>query len=239
MGGNLSLGQRRLQGGPGLLASPTPPTHDRFAYPITAGIMRPTKDLVIDGAVTQKPEWRTAPGRNWLHWDMNPWTGAATTLGFRLPDPVANRGFDRLHVQGLISLASSGTDDGGFFCVPGSHRHMRSWAHAHRDDPDARGLTMNPASAVQTPIPENDPLKQHAEKAEARAGSLVLWNTMTVHSNYSNWSPRPRVVQYIRMHPVEDPTLVPLFARTELLPPPSRFEPSLTGAKLLGLQSWR
>ena len=43
---------------------------------------------------------------------------------------------------------------------------MRSWAYAHRDDPDARGLTMNPASAADT-----DPSERSLEAARREGRS--------------------------------------------------------------------
>ena len=52
-----------------------------------------------------RPHWRTS--RNWLHWDQNPWKCC-----------------DFEAVQGLLSLAGSGTS-GGFVTVPGAHRSFQ------------------------------------------------------------------------------------------------------------------
>lgn len=55
-----------------------------------AGIMRPTRAVRFekDGHIqtVDKPEWKTLDPQKWIHWDMNPFTGATTTYGWRAED---------------------------------------------------------------------------------------------------------------------------------------------------------
>lgn len=45
--------------------------------------------------------------------------------------------------QGLIALADSGEQDGGFCLVPGFHKHMEEWAKLTRDTAYAKGQAAN------------------------------------------------------------------------------------------------
>lgn len=94
-------------------------------------MMRPTRDVPVGegGALVDKPEWRTLSG--WVHWDMSPWTGEATTFAMKCKDHTKNRGYWMHKVQGVLALVDCGPQDGGFHCVPGFHRHMRGWAAAN------------------------------------------------------------------------------------------------------------
>lgn len=83
---------------------------------------RPGENDEDEPILVGKPEWRSKPGVEWLHWDMNPFTGAASTFSWHLHDVSANRGYGRLSVQGILALSECRVDDGGFFCCPGSHK---------------------------------------------------------------------------------------------------------------------
>ena len=219
-----------------------------------AGFMRPTRgvrlpaDTATDGGggdseaeahLVDKPEWKTAPGVDWLHWDMNPFTGAATTFGWRIRDVEANRGYARLRVQGLLAVSENGPDDGGFLCAPGSHRCLRAWAHAHVRDAGIMRRVLMPESSCQLQLPDGDPLKAQAQKVPMRAGSLVVWDSRLAHANYQNDSARPRMVQYVKMARADDPAVGPLFgAREELLPPREAFELTDLGRRLYGFERW-
>lgn len=78
---------------------------------------------------------------------MNPFTGAVTSRGWKVPKEESwpesqkkpffnlerNRGY-RLRVQGLIALSDCAAANGGFYCVPGAHKYMKTWAKKHKDN---------------------------------------------------------------------------------------------------------
>lgn len=207
-----------------------------------ASAMRPTRGVPQrqpDGEVrpVDRPDWKSAEGREWLHWDMNPFTGFASTFSWRVRDLFANRGYSRLRVQGILALSDCGAEDGGFFCVPGSHKVIRGWANQNsKAVGDAR--ISSAESSLQVYLPADDPLKQHAQKAPIRRGSLLIWDARLAHSNFPCNSDRPRVVQYIQMAEADDPALGPLCAKEGYLPPASKFTLSEAGKKLYGFKSW-
>ncbi len=90
-----------------------------------------------------RPDWKTKEGEEWLHWDMNPFTGAVTGDDWAT-DVEKNREY-RLRVQGFIALTDCPADTGGFFCVPGAHKIIRKWAKHHRDDAVGVPCTKNRA----------------------------------------------------------------------------------------------
>merc|ERR1719330_1955342 len=87
----------------------------------------------------------------------------------------ANKGYTRLRTQGILALSDCGPEDGGFFCVPGSHLVVRAWAHRNGETVSDKQL-MNPESGCQIHLPPNDELKHNAQKAPIRRGSLLIWD---------------------------------------------------------------
>lgn len=162
-----------------------------------------------------------------IHWDMDP---------TQWPSP--------LRVQGVLCLTDTSADQGGFQCVPGSHKRVQEIVAQQKPDqnprvPDTDGLTIKPVVA--------------------NAGDLVIWNTALLHGNGRNNSDRPRLAQYITMYPAQADDETARQQRIEqwqkCVPPqnkrafpgdPRRLEEKrgecakLTplGEKLLGLQSW-
>mmetsp|Transcript_55326 Transcript_55326/g.160584 ORF Transcript_55326/g.160584 Transcript_55326/m.160584 type:complete len:406 (-) Transcript_55326:100-1317(-) len=208
-----------------------------------ASVMRPTRGVPVAGegevaeGRTDRPEWRTAEGETWLHWDLNPFTGASSTFSWKVKDLEANRGYSRLRVQAVLALSDCGPEDGGFFCVPGSHRALRAWAHENREAV-SDGLVVNPESAIQLRLPAEDPMKRHAQKVPIRKGSLLIWNAQLAHCNFPNDSSQARIVQYIQMAEADDPVMAPLCASEDYLPPRSEFDLSELGRKLYGFSPW-
>ena len=166
----------------------------------------------------RKPDWDY---EGMYHWDID------TSL-----DPIP------FMVQGVLYLADTPADGGGFQCTPGMHRRFPEWvktqpADRHPRLPDPTGLE------IQT-IPGN-------------AGDLLIWHSMLPHGNSRNRSTKPRLAQYITMFPPrgEEERAYRIQAWQELLPPkgkafpgdPRGWErqhydaPQLTelGEKLLGL----
>ena len=91
-----------------------------------------------------------------------------------------------LKLQGVLYLTDTAADQGGFQCVPGFHRKIEQWARTQPPDrhpkwPDPTGLDIQP-------IP-------------GRAGDLLIWHSGLLHGNGRNTSGRPRLAQFILMHP--------------------------------------
>lgn len=81
--------------------------------------MRPTKGLRFPKAgskdefeIVDKPEWKTIS--EWLHWDMNPWTGTTTTFAWKSITYDLNRGYELVKTQSILALVDCGPEDGGF-----------------------------------------------------------------------------------------------------------------------------
>lgn len=115
------------------------------------------------------PDWDY---QGFIHWDFDPETW-----------PIS------LRVQGVLCLADTDEAQGGFQCVPGSHKQVgeiiaRQSADTNLRRPDITGLTVKP-------IP-------------ARAGDLVIWHTALLHGNGRNRSDKPRLAQYISMNYAAD-----------------------------------
>ena len=91
-----------------------------------------------------------------------------------------------LGVQGVLTLTDTTDDMGGFQGVPELFQNLEAWVKTQPADrnphaPDLAGFGI-------TVVP-------------ARAGDLVIWNTLFPHGNGHNVSDRPRLAQYISMSP--------------------------------------
>ncbi len=92
-------------------------------------------------------------------------------------------------VQGVLSLARQDEAVGGFQCVPELFRDFETWVQtqpANRDPmhPDVTGLAV-----VSVPM---------------EAGDLLIFNSLLAHGVRPNQSTdRPRIAQYVSMHPAE------------------------------------
>jgi hypothetical protein len=164
--------------------------------------------------------------KGFIHWDASTAT---------LPVPFG--------VQGVLYLADTDADQGGFQCVPELFRNFEAWIRTQPPDrdpfkPDLAGLTV-------TPIP-------------GRAGDLVIWNWLLAHGNGHNVAARPRFAQYISMRPARESDEAARQERIacwrERRPPKASYFPgdprqieqksgttaALTplGRKLLGLDRW-
>ena len=110
--------------------------------------------------------------KGFLHWDMD-----VTTIPH-----------DDFGVQGVLYLADTDTNTGGFLCAPGHHKVLEEWAKTRRPDetrPDMSGVEVIPITG--------------------KAGDLVIWNRRLYHGNGENTSDRPRFAQYIAMLPAPAP----------------------------------
>jgi ectoine hydroxylase-related dioxygenase (phytanoyl-CoA dioxygenase family) len=208
-----------------------------------ASAMRPTRGVRLPAdethseEVVDKPEWRSKAGEDWLHWDMNPFTGASSSFSWRVNSVAANRGYGQLRTQGILALSDCASEDGGFFCVPGSHKVVRSWAAANTKNV-ADNLVVSPESGMQLYLPKEDPLRLHAQRAPIRAGDLLIWDARLLHCNYPNNSDRLRMVQYMQMKRADDPAFSLLLQDRNLLPPEAELALTPLGERLLGFAPW-
>lgn len=146
-------------------------------------------------------------------------------------------------VQGVLALTDTDDRMGGFQCVPALFRDLAAWLPRQPADRNPR-------------VP--DMTGYHITKVPMHAGDLVIWSTLTPHGNGHNVDDRPRLAQYITMHPAEEDNVELRETRVNCwrrrLPPPGKafpgdprkieeasgVVPELTplGRKLLGLDPW-
>jgi len=110
--------------------------------------------------------------QGFIHWDFDPTTW-----------PIG------LRVQGVLCLADTDEAQGGFQCVPGSHRQVpeilaRQEPDANLRRPDISGLSV--------------------KSIGGKAGDLIIWHTGLLHGNGRNNTDRPRLAQYITMFPADE-----------------------------------
>jgi hypothetical protein len=89
-------------------------------------------------------------------------------------------------IQGILYLAKTEEAQGAFCCVPGFHKGLSTWLEALPKGVDPR------TEALRT---------MTAKPIAAGRGDLVLWHQSLPHGSSPNRATRPRVVQYISMHP--------------------------------------
>jgi Phytanoyl-CoA dioxygenase (PhyH) len=97
-----------------------------------------------------------------------------------LAPPVA------LGLQALLYLVDVAPEQGAFTCVPGFHRRIDDWLRKLPPDADPRSQDLRALGAV--PV-------------SGRAGDLVIWHHALPHGSSPNRATRPRIVQYLKMHP--------------------------------------
>lgn len=110
--------------------------------------------------------------QGFIHWDFDPETW-----------PIG------LRVQGVLCLTDTEEAQGGFQCVPGSHKQVpeilaRQKPGAELRRPDISGLTV--------------------KSIAGKAGDLIIWHTGLLHGNGRNRTDRPRLAQYITMYPARE-----------------------------------
>lgn len=146
-------------------------------------------------------------------------------------------------VQGVLYLADTDENQGGFQCVPGFHRLFPDWVRNQPEDRDARRPDLEGLEVKAIP---------------GKAGDLLIWHRLLAHGNGRNCSDKPRLAQYISMRPASEDDTAYRDQRVrmwrERLSPEGKAFPGdprglerkhgttaeLTplGEKLLGLTSW-
>ncbi|MBX3012019.1 MAG: phytanoyl-CoA dioxygenase family protein [Caldilineaceae bacterium] len=169
----------------------------------------------------RQPDWDY---QGMYHWDVD------TSL-----DPIP------FGVQGVLYLADTPADGGGFQCTPGMHKDFYEWVKSQPADRHPR-------------LP--DPTGLNVQTIPGKAGDLLIWHSLLPHGNTRNRNTKPRLAQYITMYPPrgEEDRAYRLQAWQALLPPkgkafpgdPRGWEsqhygsPTLTelGQRLLGALPW-
>ena len=116
------------------------------------------------------PAHPTFDFKGFIHWD--------TDIA-RYPDI-------RFGVQGVVALADTSEEMGGFQCVPGLYRDLGPYLERRR--------------AAGADLGRVEPTGYDIVRVPLRAGDLVIWSTLLPHGNGENVSDRPRLAQYISMH---------------------------------------
>ncbi len=112
-----------------------------------------------------------------VYWDMDTNKLATTPFG----------------VQGVLYLADTTSEMGGFTCVPGFHNDLDDWI---KDQPETR----NPRAPDLSRLPAN----RKVIPVAGNAGDFVIWDKRLAHGNGRNLSDKPRLAQYITMFPAND-----------------------------------
>jgi ectoine hydroxylase-related dioxygenase (phytanoyl-CoA dioxygenase family) len=95
----------------------------------------------------------------------------------------------RRRVQGVLYLADTAENQGGFQCVPDLYRCLEEWIPTQPADrnprvPDLTGFEVKP-------IP-------------GKAGDFLIWDVLLPHGNGHNTADRPRFSQFINMFPAPE-----------------------------------
>ncbi len=132
----------------------------------------------IDRAALKVPSHPDHPeyhNKGFIHWD---------TDSKRVPPSKG--------LQGVLYLADTAANQGGFQCVPELYQQFDEWVKTQPEDrnahhPDLTGFSITPISG--------------------RAGDLVIWDVMLPHGSGHNTADSPRYAQYISMSPPERITI--------------------------------
>jgi len=214
------------------------------------GVMRPT---VLNQPATSeegeapkakseiKSDWKTK--EDWLHWDLSPFHFGTSAAGFgpstKLTNEDLKHTYGRIRVQGLVTLVDCPVEAGGFHCVPEFvDDTFFQWGKDNQDYGNQDSIKKR--NFIE--VPENDPMRKRITKIPMKAGSLLVWNSQLPHGNFPNTGEHFRMVQYIKMIPVDDPrefipaTHTEKHGKDEYFP--EGFEPSELGRKLFGLDPY-
>ncbi|MBP1993691.1 phytanoyl-CoA dioxygenase family protein [Paenibacillus eucommiae] len=145
-------------------------------YQAFAELLEEEKLWVSIDRVNMKPPRRddfTQFNTGFIHWDTD-----TSNLTFPLSRPR--------FVQGVLYLADTAANQGGFQCVPSIYRDFENWiktqpADRHPTLPDTTGHEI-------VAIP-------------GEAGDLLIWDGLLAHGNGQNYTTEPRLAQYITMFP--------------------------------------
>lgn len=202
--------------------------HPRL-YRAFAELLEEEKLWVSIDRVNLKPPRRedvTQFNTGFIHWDTD-----TSKISFPLPRPR--------RVQGVLYLADTSADQGGFQCVPSIYRDFERWLSTQPADRNPTQPNITGHEIV--PIP-------------GEAGDLLIWDVLLAHGNGQNYTDKPRFAQYITMFPAKPGVIrndtveswrsrsVPFFPEDprgwERRPGTEPADLTELGRKLLGLDPW-
>eukprot|EP01126_Amoeba_proteus_P017948 TRINITY_DN188_c0_g1_i22.p1 TRINITY_DN188_c0_g1~~TRINITY_DN188_c0_g1_i22.p1 ORF type:complete len:243 (-),score=50.81 TRINITY_DN188_c0_g1_i22:105-833(-) len=197
-------------------------------------------DLTLStSVVADKLEWKTRS--SWLHWDLNPWvwTSGDEGIDYKFEEFIeennGSRNDGNLKLQGLITLVESRSGDGGFCCVPGFHHNLKAYCENSRN---TEYVEKNRFNYTFVNVPPGDRLHSETVHISTRAGSLIIWNSELPHCNCPNESSRIRMNQYIKMFPAHEGYPGTNVRREIMKQFVAKFEVTLLGRRLFGLERW-
>jgi len=91
----------------------------------------------------------------------------------------------------LANLCPNGEDDGGFVCVPGSHKVIKEFFEKIGKG-EYRGSCYN-----FTQEDKQEDIFKNAIKVCAEAGDFIIWDSRTFHCNTTPITKNPRACVYI------------------------------------------
>ena len=145
-----------------------------FANVDVWGVMRGTSELPCEPS--ERPEWRQHLDP---HWDVNP----------RRYQEARKAGKPPLF-QGVLALVDCDDLTGGFTIAPGSAVHLDKWVAAVPPQKSERENHYDTSPS--------DPWRPLTQPVPIREGEMVVWDSGSLHANYSNHGPNMRIVQYLR-----------------------------------------
>ncbi|MCD9026149.1 phytanoyl-CoA dioxygenase family protein [Cohnella silvisoli] len=111
---------------------------------------------------------------SFIHWDRD-------TSNLKFPLRIPSGG-----LQGVLYLADTASNQGGFQCAPGLFRNLQQYIESQPADRDPRVPNLEGYEII--PI-------------TGEAGDLLIWDALLPHGNGENLSNDIRFAQYILMHP--------------------------------------
>lgn len=203
-----------------------------LVYQAFSELLQEEKLWVSIDRINMKPPKRNSfPEFNnhFIHWDLD-------TSKLSSPMPYGIR------LQGVLCLADTSVNQGGFQCVPKLYVDLEDWISKQPINRDPRVPNLEDYSI---------------EYISANAGDLIIWDSLLPHGNGENLSNKPRFAQYITLYPARRDqferrqAFVDAWKNHEPFPPlptdPREWEKNnsehsaiLTalGRKLLGIESW-
>ncbi len=118
------------------------------------------------------PPWRPGFAEPFgIHWDRDPWDSNPSFL------------------QGVLALADTEPDQGGFRCVPSLWNDRDAWPRAPTVDADGGEDWLANTTG------------REIVHVSALAGDLIVWDSRLPHGNSKNLSTTPRLAFYVLMSP--------------------------------------
>jgi hypothetical protein len=100
-------------------------------------------------------------------------------------------------LQGVLYLADTSADHGGFQCVPSIYRRIEDWLDSQPEEELRHSDLLGPEEDLSSSKLSDDDI----ETVPGEAGDLVVWDRLLPHGNGVNRTDEPRFAQYVTMEP--------------------------------------